>query len=258
MNRFELTLIFKPNLSIEEIEKIMKDIESKIVKNQGKIISNNTWGIREFAQPIKKQKSGYYYFLQFDLIPSKVKELKQFYLYNRDILRYLLINLTKEKTYFKQLKINERKEQEQKKLEREREFAKAEKFNMEEFYVRKSASGEKNILQNKVGSDKKEEKALSQEPQEAKEPISSVNKVVNDEKSEKELSQEPPEKKEPISPVNKIVNDEKSEKELSQEPPEAKEPISSVNKAVDNEKEEKEGSQEAHLIDKKEDSIKEK
>ncbi len=128
MNMYELTLIIDSSLEKKDAEVIVEKIKKTITNNKGKIIGIDAWGIRKFAYLIKRKSSGYYYFLQFEIAPDNVEKVEWTYRYEKAILRYLLINLSKEKTYFKQLEINKfklrKKKEEEKKAKEQKEMKK--------------------------------------------------------------------------------------------------------------------------------------
>ena len=128
MNIYELTLIIDSSLEKKDAEAIIEKIKKTITNNKGKIIGIDAWGIRKFAYLIKRKSSGYYYFLQFEITPDNVEKVEWTYRYEKAILRYLLINLSKEKNYFKQLEINKfklrKKKEEEKKAKEQKELKK--------------------------------------------------------------------------------------------------------------------------------------
>lgn len=84
MNQYEITFITKENLKGEPAK---KEIESL----SGKILSINSLEDRQFAYPIKKENSGTYSTIVFELAPEKVFELNKKLALDTEILRHLII-----------------------------------------------------------------------------------------------------------------------------------------------------------------------
>src|SRR3972149_1873080 len=84
MKQYEITLITK-----EETKEnpVVKEIEGL----GGKVLSTNTLGQKQFAYKIKKETSGFYLTLTFEMAPEKVLELNRKISLNEDILRYIII-----------------------------------------------------------------------------------------------------------------------------------------------------------------------
>jgi len=91
LNTYEGVFIAKPNLTDDAGKKLLAQIEQEITKNNGKVDGVENWGRRAIAYPIKKNKDGIYYKLDFTIEPAKVTELKKIYRLNEDILRVMIV-----------------------------------------------------------------------------------------------------------------------------------------------------------------------
>jgi small subunit ribosomal protein S6 len=83
--------ILKPSLNEEELTKMKTSILEEIKQNQGKVESSQNLGKRRLAFPIKKQKEGYYFFMNFEANPTLVKALRSSYRLNETVLRLLIL-----------------------------------------------------------------------------------------------------------------------------------------------------------------------
>ena len=91
MNKtYELVVIFKPELKAEEKEKLLEAIK-KIISQDGKISEAKDWGKKELAYPIKKERTGDFYWLNFDANSSVATDIEKRLKLEDKILRYLLI-----------------------------------------------------------------------------------------------------------------------------------------------------------------------
>ena len=88
MNKYELVLIFKPELSEEDRNTVFSRIQQVIDEN-GKLEEVHDWGKRKLAYEINYIKEGYYYIVNFDLDPQFVKEIERRCRLFDQIIRYM-------------------------------------------------------------------------------------------------------------------------------------------------------------------------
>ena len=62
MDNFETTLILSPDLSNEKLKLELKNFEENIKKNDGDIIAQEDWGLRDLSYKIKNAKKAFYIF----------------------------------------------------------------------------------------------------------------------------------------------------------------------------------------------------
>jgi small subunit ribosomal protein S6 len=92
MNNYEAMFIIKPDLSQPDAKKATDQINEIIAKNNGKVIDQAVWAEkRSLTFPIRKYKEGLYYLLNFSLLPAQLKEIRQAYKLNENILRVLIL-----------------------------------------------------------------------------------------------------------------------------------------------------------------------
>ena len=91
MKTYELTYIISSSLNQEEAQAVSKELEGLIQNNSGLIVSSEKLMIQTLAYPIKKQSSGYFSTLIFQIPEEKTKELKDWLEKNTKFLRYLLV-----------------------------------------------------------------------------------------------------------------------------------------------------------------------
>lgn len=90
MNKYELVLIFKPELSEEDRNTVFSRIQQVIDEN-GKLEEVHDWGKRKLAYEINYIKEGYYYIVNFDLDPQFVKEIERRCRLFDQIIRYMVV-----------------------------------------------------------------------------------------------------------------------------------------------------------------------
>lgn len=84
MKNYEITFITKE-------DKREKPIKAVLEKLGGKILNVSSLGQKTFAFPIKKEKSGFYTILDFEIEPEKVVDLNKKLGLEEEILRFLMI-----------------------------------------------------------------------------------------------------------------------------------------------------------------------
>ena len=92
MNKYELVLIFKPELSEEDRNTVFSRIQQVIDEN-GKLEEVHDWGKRKLAYEINYIKEGDYYIVNFDLDPQFVKEIERRCRLFDQIIRYMVVRV---------------------------------------------------------------------------------------------------------------------------------------------------------------------
>ena len=92
MNKYELVLIFKPELSEEDRNTVFSRIQQVIDEN-GKLEEVHDRGKRKLAYEINYIKEGYYYIVNFDLDPQFVKEIERRCRLFDQIIRYMVVRV---------------------------------------------------------------------------------------------------------------------------------------------------------------------
>lgn len=93
MNNYELMVVIKPDIGIDEIEKHLNDTKELITSHKGDVNFEDHWGTRDIAYKIKKYDRGFYAVLNFSADGGLVRELDSTLRLNNDVLRHLILNL---------------------------------------------------------------------------------------------------------------------------------------------------------------------
>jgi small subunit ribosomal protein S6 len=91
MNYYEILYIVSPALSEAEREELIKKLNAFIEEKGGEVVSENRWGTRTLAYPIKKHTSGYYVLTYIKLPPENLSEVKYFMRINEGFLREMIL-----------------------------------------------------------------------------------------------------------------------------------------------------------------------
>ena len=93
MNKFEVVLIFNPELPTNSLNKEIDDFKLKITSNSGKIINEENWGLRDLSYTINKFKKAFYNFLQIEVSGTIVKNLSKELNQSENLIRYIFIKV---------------------------------------------------------------------------------------------------------------------------------------------------------------------
>lgn len=91
MNTYEGMFIINPEISDDNIGKVVTSIQEEITKNDGKILQVQAMGKQHLAYPIKRFKEGYYILLNFSGDGGLIPKILPKYRINENIIRNLII-----------------------------------------------------------------------------------------------------------------------------------------------------------------------
>lgn len=91
MRRYEMMVIFKPNLSDEDLKKEEEKIKDYILTKGGEFLNIVPWGRKKFAYEIEKFSEGIYTLFYFRIPQNELKEFKTQLRLNQSILRFMII-----------------------------------------------------------------------------------------------------------------------------------------------------------------------
>ncbi len=88
MGTYEIVALLRPDLDEEGLGTALERISQRITEHGGSITSQERWGKRKLAYPIKKHRDGYYTLFVFTLEPGRIMPLRQILGLNEDLLRF--------------------------------------------------------------------------------------------------------------------------------------------------------------------------
>ncbi len=95
MNKFEVVLIFNPDLNSNTINSEVQNLKSKLTSQSAVIINEENWGLRDLSYNINKYKKAFYNFLQIETSGSILKDLSKELNQSENLIRYLFIKVNK-------------------------------------------------------------------------------------------------------------------------------------------------------------------
>ena len=96
MNHYEAVFILNPVLSEKQIKETVKEYETFLTGRGGEIIHKEDWGLKNFAYPIQKKKSGFYHLLEFKIQGEHIAPFELQLRRDDSVMRYLTVRLDKD------------------------------------------------------------------------------------------------------------------------------------------------------------------
>lgn len=93
MRRYELMLLFRPDLEDDQLQAAVERVTRAIVNAGGGLSKISPWGKRRLAYPIQHHRDASYFLIHFDIEPAAVREIERGLLISEEILRYLVVLL---------------------------------------------------------------------------------------------------------------------------------------------------------------------
>ena len=95
MKKFELVLLFNPELNTKLIDSELNTLKEKLKTSDGVIINEENWGLRDLSYSINKFKKAFYNFLQIEIPGNIVKDISKDLNQKDNILRYIFVKVNK-------------------------------------------------------------------------------------------------------------------------------------------------------------------
>ena len=95
MNKYEITLVFKPALEDETLKAEFDKAQALFERFGGVVEKVDSWGKRRLAYEIQKVSEGWYYFVTVSGEPSFPRQVEERLRIMESVLRYLIIRLDK-------------------------------------------------------------------------------------------------------------------------------------------------------------------
>ncbi|HSW85181.1 MAG TPA: 30S ribosomal protein S6 [Candidatus Saccharimonadales bacterium] len=92
MNQYEIAVIYHPDLEAH-LSKGEERVQKIVADNGGKVISNDNWGKRKLAYPIKGSEHGVYVFYTVELPGTVVSKVENTLNITDEIIRFLITRI---------------------------------------------------------------------------------------------------------------------------------------------------------------------
>jgi small subunit ribosomal protein S6 len=93
MPYYETVFIARQDLSPAQVEDLTKLFTGFITAGGGKILKTESWGLRQLAYRINKNRKGHYVLIESETAPAALIEMERNIRLNEDVLRYMTLRL---------------------------------------------------------------------------------------------------------------------------------------------------------------------
>ena len=93
MNKFEAVLMLSPELGSQNLNSEIDIFKAFIEKNDGKIVNQEDWGLRDLTYNISKFKKAFYKYFQIEITGKNIDAIKKDLNQSDNLLRYLFIKV---------------------------------------------------------------------------------------------------------------------------------------------------------------------
>lgn len=93
MALYEHVFLARQDLAQAQVDALAETATKIIEDNGGKVVRTETWGLRNIAYRIAKNRKAHYVTLDFDAPPTVVAELERQTQINEDVIRYMTIKV---------------------------------------------------------------------------------------------------------------------------------------------------------------------
>jgi small subunit ribosomal protein S6 len=90
---YESVFIARQDISAAQAEALAEQFSNLIAEQGGKVTKKESWGLRNIAYRIKKNRKGHYTLFNIDAPPAAVAEMERQMRINEDVLRYLTVRV---------------------------------------------------------------------------------------------------------------------------------------------------------------------
>jgi small subunit ribosomal protein S6 len=95
MPLYETVFIARQDVTAKQVEDYAKAFSKIVNDNGGETKRTESWGLRNLAYKIKKNKKGHYTLMHFDAPPAAMAEMERNIRLNEDVLRFLTVRIEK-------------------------------------------------------------------------------------------------------------------------------------------------------------------
>jgi len=93
MRRYELMLLFRPDLEDDKLQSAVEKVTRAVVNAGGALTKVSPWGKRRLAYEIQHFREASYFLIHFDIAPSAAREIERGLLLSEEILRHMVVLL---------------------------------------------------------------------------------------------------------------------------------------------------------------------
>tara|TARA_Y100001970_G_C13803438_1_gene636247 strand:- start:307 stop:654 length:348 start_codon:yes stop_codon:yes gene_type:complete len=95
MNFYEHTIIARQDIGASQLKQIQEKYTNLVIKNEGKVLKTENWGLLNLSYLIKRNKKGNYIHFKIEGSGKTIVELEKNEKIDKNLLRYLTVKVKK-------------------------------------------------------------------------------------------------------------------------------------------------------------------
>ena len=95
MNFYEHTIIARQDMGASQLKQIQEKYTNLVIKNEGKVLKTEIWGLLNLSYLIKRNKKGNYIHFKIEGSGKTINELEKNEKIDKNLLRYLTVKVKK-------------------------------------------------------------------------------------------------------------------------------------------------------------------
>ena len=93
MPLYEHVFLARQDLSQSQVDALAANATQIVESNQGKVAKTETWGLKNLAYKIKRNRKAHFVLLNIDAPPGVVAELERQTAINEDVIRFMTVRV---------------------------------------------------------------------------------------------------------------------------------------------------------------------
>ncbi|MBQ8671025.1 MAG: 30S ribosomal protein S6 [Alphaproteobacteria bacterium] len=93
MANYESVLIARQDLGASQVNALVEEMSQVIAKEGGEVVKVDNWGLKNLAYRIKKNRKGYYVWLNIVAPAKAIAEYERLVRLNEDVIRYMTVKV---------------------------------------------------------------------------------------------------------------------------------------------------------------------
>ena len=100
MTQYEAVFIMNPVLSDEQVGETVSKFKGLLEAKEGKVLNEESWGLKKLDYPIQHKRSGFYHLLEFQAPGDSIQGLEVELKRDERIMRFLTMKMDKHHVAF--------------------------------------------------------------------------------------------------------------------------------------------------------------
>ncbi|MDR1476947.1 MAG: 30S ribosomal protein S6 [Rickettsiales bacterium] len=90
---YETVFVLRQDLTAQQADDLAAEFKAIAVEGKGKVLKEESWGLRPLAYKINKNKKGHYFLIETDAPAAAIVEMERKLGLNENVLRFMTVRL---------------------------------------------------------------------------------------------------------------------------------------------------------------------